>query len=149
MLASHPTIKIFRVFPVIENKKDTWKGFGIANPEKLERAYDSKIPFAPDDIELGKNLWEAYQKGDFDKLNLLAKSPSECFEYLEDVCQAHSDRFPSDKSLGRPDQVVKEIIETKSKEFQIVFSEFTEREGIYGFGDFQVKNIYDRYISNH
>ncbi len=97
---------------------------------------------------MGKNLWTAYQNGDFDKLNKLAKSPSDCFEYLEEVCQAHADRFPLDKSLGRPDQVVKEIIETKSKEFQIVFSEFAEREGMYGFSDVQVKNIYDRHISS-
>ena len=148
MLANHPTCKIFRVFPVIENDEDIWKGFGVANTEKLEQAYESKIPFGPDDIELGKNLWTAYQNGDFDKLNKLAKSPSDCFEYLEEVCQAHADRFPLDKSLGRPDQVVKEIIETKSKEFQIVFSEFAEREGMYGFSDVQVKNIYDRHISS-
>lgn len=149
ILSNNPTFKIYRVFPVIENKADTWKGFGIANAEKLEQSYHSKILFTPDDIELGRNLWTAYQHGDLDKLNKLAKTKSNCFEYLDEVCQAHIERFPLDKSLGRPEKVVKEIIETKSKEFQIVFSEFTDREGIYGFGDLQIRNIYDRLLHSH
>lgn len=149
MLANYPKLKIFRVFPTIENKADTWKGFGIANAEKLEQAYYSKIQFTVADITLGKNLWTAYQNGDLDKLNKVVKSQSNCFEYLEEVCQAHIDRFPLDKSLGRPEKVVKEIIETKSKDFQIVFSEFADREGIYGFADLQIKSMYDRQIHSH
>ena len=82
-------------------------------------------------------------------MNELSKKQSDCFEYLEGVCQAHIDRFPSDKTLGRPDKVVKEIIDTNSTEFQVVFSEFSDREGIYGFGDLQVKNIYDRQMHSH
>ncbi|MBK8736432.1 MAG: DUF1835 domain-containing protein, partial [Saprospiraceae bacterium] len=90
----------------------------------------------------------AYQNNDLDKLSMLAKSQSNCFEYLDEVCQAHIDRFPLDKSLGRPEKLVKEIIETKSKEFQIVCSEFADREGIYGFGDLQIKNIFDRQMDS-
>lgn len=146
ILANHPKLKIFRVFPIIENKADLWKGFGIANSEKLEQAYFSKSQFTPDDIELGKNLWTAYQNGDLVKLDKLAKSQSNCFEYLEEVCKAHIDRFPPDKSLGRPEKFVKEIIETRSEDFQIILAEFADKEGIYGFGDLQIKTIYDRLI---
>jgi len=148
ILSGHPTFKIFRVFPVPENDEDIWKGFGTASTEKLEQAYNSKIQLTPDDIELGKGLWAAYQDDDFEKLKELALSQSECFEYLEEVCQAHIDRFPTDKSSGRPDKVVKEIIGTRSEEFQIVFSEFTKREGIYGYGDMQLRIIYDRVMQN-
>ncbi|WP_291399413.1 DUF1835 domain-containing protein [Daejeonella sp.] len=149
ILADQARLKIFRIFPIIENKADTWKGFGISNPEKLEQAYYSKIEFTHDDIELGKNLWKAYQNGDLDKLSELSKFQSDCFEYLEEVCQAHIDRFPLDGFLGRPDRVIKEIIENKSKTFKIVFSEFADREGIYGFGDLQVKAIYERQMQSH
>jgi hypothetical protein len=148
ILSGHPTFKIFRVFPVPENDEDIWKGFGSASPKKLEQAYNSKIQFTPHDIELGKGLWAAYQNDDFEKLKELALSQSGCFEYLEEVCQAHIDRFPPDKTAGRPDRIVKEIIETRSEEFQIVFLEFTKREGIYGFGDLQLKIIYDRVMHN-
>ena len=144
ILEKYPKLKLFRVFPIVENKADTWKGFGNSNAKNLERAYDSKIPFKVDDIKLGENLWTAYQNGDLDQLNRLAKSQSNCFEYLEEVCQAHVERFPLDKSLGRPDKVVKEILDNISTDFQIVFSVFTDREGIYGFGDLQIKSMYDR-----
>lgn len=118
MLSNYPTFKVFRVFPIDEN---TWKGFGISNPEKLEQAYYSKVQFMPDDIELGKNLWTAYQNGDLERLKQLSKSMSKCFRYLEEVCQANIDRFPLDKSLGRPDKLVNEIINNSSTEFQVVF----------------------------
>jgi hypothetical protein len=149
ILANNPTLEIFRVFPTIENNAYIWKGFGVANTEKLEQAYHSKIRFAPKDIELGVNLWASYQNGNLNELKELSKKRSDCFEYLEEVCQAQIDRLPLDKTLGRPDRVVKEIIETMSKEFQIVFSEFANREGIYGFGDLQIKNIYDRQMQSH
>ena len=149
MLPNHPKLKIFRVFPVIQNNAETWKGFGIAKAEKLEQAYYSKIQFSLKDIQLGNNLWTSYQKGDLDKLRELSKQESNCFEYLEEVCQAHIDRFPLDKTLGRPERVIKEIINTKSKAFQVVFSEFLDKEGIYGFGDLQIKNIYDSLLNSH
>jgi hypothetical protein len=144
LLSGKQNLKLYRILPIIENIADTWKGFGIADTKKLEQSFSSKIEFTKTDIELGKNLWTAYQNGDLNKLNKLAKSQSYCFEYLEEVCQAHIDRFPADKSLSRPEKVVKEIIETKSKDFQTVFSEFSDREGIYGFGDLQIRNIYNR-----
>lgn len=146
LLANHTTSTIFRVFPIIENNADNWKGFGIATPEKLEKAYSLKMQFSHNDLELGEKLWAAYQSNDIEQLSLLAKSESDCFECLEEVCQAHIDRFPANDSLGRPEKVVKEIIETKSKEFHSVFAEFAKREGVYGFGDLQIKSIYHKYV---
>lgn len=146
ILAKNPTLKIFRVLPLVENETDLWKGFGIANAEKLEQAYNSRIRFKIKDIELGSGLWVSYQNDDLNRLKELSKNESDCFEYLEEVCQAQIDRFPLDKTLGRPDRVVKEIIDTTPAEFQLVFSAFSNREGIYGFGDLQLKKIYDRQI---
>ncbi len=146
LLSKYPSFKVFRVFPVKANKTDIWKGFAESTPETLKQAYHSKIQFSSDDINLGKKLWAAYQNNDLDKLITLAKTPSDCFEYLEAVCQAHSDRFPIDQSLGRPEKVIQEILETQSRDFSIVFTEFVKREGIYGFGDLQIKSIFDRLI---
>lgn len=148
LLANRPGHKIFRVFPVIENSADAWKGFGISNFEMLEQAYDLKIEFTPKDIALGLNLWTAYQKGDLHAMKELSKTPSSCFQYLEQVCQAHIDRFPLGTTLGKPEKVVKEIIEAGSTDFQAVLSEFSMREGIYGFGDVQLKTLYDRQMQS-
>jgi hypothetical protein len=146
LLSRRANLKLFRVFPVIEKDTDIWKGFGIATTETLEKAYKSKVIFQSQDIELGINLWAAYKNQDFVKLKELSKKYSACFQYLEEVCNAHIDRFPKDNSEGRPQRVIKYIIETQSKDFQEVFAEFSAREGIYGFGDLQVKEIFERLI---
>lgn len=139
--------KISRVFPIIDNNNDLWKGFGISDAQMLEQAYNSKIQFTDEDISLADNLWDAYKISDFKKLKELSRQHSQCFQYLNEVCQAHIDRFPTDNAMGRPDKTVKEIIENKSKDFQVVFSEFSAQQGIYGFGDLQLKHIYDRQFS--
>ncbi|ADY51882.1 hypothetical protein Pedsa_1315 [Pseudopedobacter saltans DSM 12145] len=143
VLSEHPTLKIFRVFPAIERPVDIWKGFGIANAEKLEQAYNAKVQLEGKDIELGKCLWESYQNNDFNRLEALSKHRTNGFAYLEEVCRAHIDRFPLGKNLSRPQQVIKEIISTGVRDFSSVFSEFSKREGIYGLGDLQVKRLYD------
>lgn len=143
LLVKNPTLKVFRVFPEIEDD-ELWKGFGNANAENLESAYSSKVQFEKKDIELGLHLWKAYQKSDFVPLKELSKTVSVCFEYLEQVCQAHIDRFPSDNSLGRPEKLLFEIIKLQPTDFHEVFQKFSEKEGIYGFGDLQVKRIYEK-----
>eukprot|EP01041_Mallomonas_annulata_P024503 gene24503-45275_t len=39
---SEANLKLFRVFPVIENDTDIWKGFGVSTTETLEKAFKSK-----------------------------------------------------------------------------------------------------------
>lgn len=108
--ANRPKIKLYRIFTILNNNHDLWKGFGIANTEMLERAYSSKILFNSSNVSLGKQLWMAYQKADFEQLKELSKIQSDCFQYLAAVCQAHIDRFPNDDTLGKPQRVVKEIM---------------------------------------
>ena len=146
LLSKQANLQVFRVFPVTEDK-ELWKGFGNANTENLEKAYSSKVSFKKQDIELGVHLWKAYQKSDFKQLNKLSKTTSGCFEHLEEVCQAHIDRFPTDNSLGRPEKVIKQMLQSKPTNFQEVFQKFSEKEGIYGFGDLQVKRIYERLMN--
>ena len=149
LLADKMTVRLCRVFPNSSDFFGTCKGFAVSDSEMLEQSYSSREIFTPKDVELGKNLWTAYKNQDFNKLIELSNIQSNCFRHLDEVCQAHIDRFPKDKSLGRPDKVVKEIIETKSRVFEDVFLEFSKREGIYGFGDLQVKNIYDKQMHCH
>jgi hypothetical protein len=146
LLSKQANLKLFRVFPVIENDTDIWKGFGVSTTETLEKAFKSKVIFQLQDIKLGTNLWEAYQSHDFVKLKELSKQNSACFRYLEEVCDAHIDRFPKNNSMNRPEKVIKEIIKSGSNDFQKVFTEFSAREGIYGFGDLQLKEIFKRLI---
>lgn len=148
ILAKNPTLQIYRIFPIVELSADTWKGFGAANSQKLEQAFSSGVRFGLADIQLGIQLWNAYRLNDFSTLASLANTQSVCFEYLPEVCEAHLERFPKENKLGRPQKVIQEIIATKTGDFQSIFSEFSKREGIYGFSDLQIRNIYHHLIAN-
>ena len=146
VLSTRPNLKIYRVFPIIKSKGDFWKGFGVDDTETLVLAYSSKILFQPDDIDLGQNLWKAFRNGDLSKLKSISPTPSPCFELLEEVCQAHIDRFPVGNDLPRPEKILQGIIKSKPNDFYQTFNAFSAMAGIYGFGDTQVKRMYDQLI---
>jgi len=51
--------------------------------------------------------------------------------------------------LGRPSQSLIRIInELNTVEFEPIFREFSKREDIYGFGDLQVKRLFNEIKNN-
>ena len=74
------------------------------------------------------------------------QAESKAFKFLSEVCKAHIERFPEENQLSRPERVLLELIDQSNGDFAEVFAAFSEREGIYGFGDLQVKAMYDRLI---
>jgi hypothetical protein len=143
LLTESQNIKIFRVFPPEASPKNRWRGFGDASAAALEQAYESKVPFTSSDLVLGKNLWEAYRLRDGEQLTALSKSASPCFRQLAEVCQAQLDRISEDPSERRPEKVILELLAMGITDFDTLFSQFSEREGVYGFGDLQVRELLD------
>lgn len=143
LLTDSRKIKIFRVFPPETTTENRWKGFGGASTAALEQAYEARVPFTSSDLALGKNLWEAYRLGDGAQLAEHSKSVSPCFRHLEEVCQAQLDRFSADPSQRRPEKLILELLAKGITDFDTLFSQFSEREGIYGFGDLQVRELMD------
>lgn len=148
LLSESAKIKIYRVFPPEASPANRWKGFGYASVATLAQAYESKVPFTSSDLALGKNLWEAFLLGDGPQLAALSKSVSPCFRDLEEVCQAHLDRISEDLTKRRPEKVILELLAKGITDFDTLFSQFSEREGIYGFGDLQVRELVDSIIKN-
>lgn len=146
MLYQYTSFQIYRIFPIISNPADKWTGFSNATPSSLMNAYDKKVKFTKDDLLLGKNLWDVYRKNDLAKLMTLSEQASPCFELLNEVCKAHADRFSFNGIMGRPERVIKEIMEDKSLDFQAVFDIFSKQNGIYGFGDLQVKKMMGQFL---
>jgi hypothetical protein len=144
LLSVNKTIVVYRVFPVIKNEQDKWKGFGIASAQMLEDAFRSAVVLSDKDIHLGKDLWEAYSKRDRDELRKLATVNSPGFHDLGNVVAAHIERFPGDGSEGRPEKTVRKIIESGITDFPDLFAEFSKRDGIYGFSDLQVKRMWEK-----
>ncbi len=137
--------KIFAVVTSYLDKtnKHFWNGFGPAKPDELKFCYADRIPLTETDINLGHKLWIAYKNGNLEELTNLSKQSSAAFPYLQEVVIAHVDRFPKDGTPGRPEKVIEDITKNISTDFHKVFEEFWNRESIYGFGDIQVKCLYD------
>lgn len=94
-------------------------------------------------MQLGQSLWTAYKNNDLEELTNLSRKQYRAFPYLQEVITAHVDRFPKDDK-GRPERVIEDITKNISTDFHEVFREFWKRESIYGFGDTQVKSLYDK-----
>ena len=140
--------KVFAAHPSYLPAADIWKDFGRATIVDLQSAFQNKIPLTESDLQLGAELWLAFQSSNLSRLKELSKTNSPAFPYLEEVCQAHIERFPVNCEKGRPEKVIDDILNQSPKDFYDVFTEFFAREGVYGFGDAQLKKIYDRVIQN-
>jgi hypothetical protein len=144
------TKKVFAVYTshVDKTSKHFWNGFGPANADELNVCYANRIVLSKADLDFGQQLWNAYKKGNLEELSNLSKHQSPAFPYLQEVVQAHVDRFPKD-GKGRPEKVIEDITQNISTDFQEVFKEFWKRESIYGFGDTQLKSLYDKVMHDH
>ena len=127
--------KLFRVAPIAQRKDDVWSGFGTLTAEDLKECYEERLKFTDRDIDLGAELWIAFQNRDYARLKELSATESACFPYLKDACEAELEKDT------RPKQVLRELQRNGVDDFNELFAAFRERAGVYGFGDAQVKRI--------
>ena len=72
------------------------------------------------------------------------------YPFILPAVQANVERKRTNENAGRPIQSLIAIMkDLKSEEFGPVFREFNKRESIYGFGDLQVKRLFDELIENN
>lgn len=147
LLSEKKNIRIFRVFPQVPSGEDHWKGFSLSGSHALEESYRLKAEFGEEDIRLGAHLWNAYKNRDKNQLQQLSENQSVCFRHLKDVIDAYFNTFPENTSLTNPEVFVKNLVETEARDFNFVFKKFQQKFGIYGYGDFQVKNMYNKAIN--
>ncbi len=142
--------KIFAVYSshLDRTSKHFWNGYGLVNSADLRFCLANRTPLENVDLRLGQDLWMAYKTGNSEKLMGLSNNQTPAFPYLRDVVKAQVDRFPRDGTKGRPEKVLEDITENVSTNFGEVFKEFWRRESIYGFGDVQLKHLYDRVMKS-
>jgi hypothetical protein len=136
-LLSEKDVEIYRVAPVVRTENDLWKGFGSLSANDLEKCFGQRIGLSKDDVRFGKSLWELFVSKDFQSSDFSETEDRESFPYLNEVCRAAAE------IEIRPREKVREIIESGETDFGKVFQTFGKTEGVYGFGDAQVKKIYD------
>jgi hypothetical protein len=135
-LIGNTTADVYRVAPVTLSEDKVWDGFANLDVDDLRRCFDSRVKLTAHDLELGSNLWSAYKSGDMSELEQLSHSKSPAFPMLREVCVAAIERE------SRPKAIVTEIVDAGKSEFGDVFREFKARAGVYGYGDTQVKKIW-------
>jgi len=132
---------------LVKAQRDNWLEFGGMSAEELVAAYKNRQPLTPDDFQLLLQTWKAFQQNDLATLSALSKTKTTSFPHFQEVIQAHIDRFPNNGELGRPQQrllAIKRQLQTVN--FKPIFQQFSKEEGIYGFGDSQVKAMFDELI---
>ncbi len=137
-------IQLFWVLPTA----DIRYGFGGMNAEALLAAYENRKLLSNNAFAQLASLWPLYQQNKIEAM-LEAVAPWQAdFPFLSKAIQAHRDRLPKENSLGRPKQALLKIMqELDTREFGPVFQAFHQRESIYGFGDLQVKRLFDELVS--
>lgn len=125
-----------------------WTGFGQATAVDLNLCHSRRRLLADADIELGDSLWRVYKAGNMGKLQKLSRAKSDAFPFIREVITAHIERFPKRGEKGRPERVLEDILKNKSTDFHEVCREFWKRESIYGFGDLQLRTLFDKVTGN-
>lgn len=131
--------KIYRVAPVVRNEKDLWKGFGNLSAEDLKECFERRSELSSEDVEFGNELWRHFQLKSFDFIDF---EKAEKFPHLKEVCEAAAE------IESRPEKRIREILESGETDFGKVYEKFKETEGVYGFGDAQVRRIYQSFLAN-
>lgn len=134
LLPKDKDLKIYRVFPKA-TKENNWKGFSFSDNFELEEIAKSKVLFTEKDVELGISLWKFYQSNDRNQLEQLSKNQSDCFHFLREVIDTYLNI--------KPEIFIKNLMENETTDFKMIFEKFRDELGIFGFGDLQVKSVYD------
>lgn len=121
-------------------------GFAAYKPEQLPELLERRI--AIKEPQKLAALWESYQHNDLDALQTNAAELPDDFTFIRNAVEAHIARIPDKESDGRPVESLKAIMkDLDTTEFGPVFREFCKREAIYGFGDLQVKKLFDELVN--
>ncbi len=114
--------------------------FGGMSESELIEAFRRKTRIEIGELQQFGQLWINYGQDNRENLIKIAKGLATKYPFLMPAIDAHIDR----KAWGRPKKTIAAIIdELETDEFGPVFQEFCRREGIYGFGDLQVRRLLD------
>jgi hypothetical protein len=138
-ISKHSQPQFHRVFPRADIQN--WKGFGIAETADLFQYFHMAIDLSSEDIMHIQKLWQAMVESDTAALLQLSEKPCAGIRFQSEVIKALLEKVPDETGLGRPEKVLKNLMLNGEQDFYKLFQAFSEQEGIYGFGDSQVKNM--------
>ena len=119
-----------------------WTVFADLSESELEKSFEQRVKLEINEIELFSSLWENYCQNNFSVLAEIADKLSARFNELPKVIKAHVERFAPKGELGKPEQIIAELVEKAgTRDLKVIFNAFRAFNDIYGFGDLQVKRL--------
>lgn len=119
-------------------------GFGGMDRTALEVAFEQRQLLDSQALGVLATLWSLYQERDHAGMASIAEQQCHQLPFLRAAVQAEYDRYPDQRGPGRPERTLSKIMtELGSEQFGPIFREFSERESIYGYGDLQVRRLFD------
>lgn len=136
--------KIYLVLP----KAHTKYSFGNMNHDELIAVFNTRTTITGQLQQNFAHLWYGYKANNWKELAYQAQNIRDVFPFVKDAVEAHFERYPNNGQLGRPEKTLQNIINQYGTDFKTVFKVFNDIEGVYGFGDVQVKKMFDKLV-NH
>ena len=132
---------LYLVRPQIHTKY----GFGGLSSSELKMGLEQRIKLKP--LDKLSILWTHYNNNDLELLLSVAESLCSTYPFIKTAVEAHIKRHLTTTETGKPERIVQDIIsELNTKDFGTVLQEFQNRAPIYGFGDLQLKRIFERIV---
>lgn len=94
------------------------------------------------DLMPWSQLWQAYRDKNWKQLGDIAIDLQSDWPFLVPAVKAQQDRLENNNYQGRPRETVLNLVK-EGRSYPEVFQAFCQTEAIYGFGDLQVKQLYD------
>lgn len=143
-----PRFRDSKIYLVKPNKGNEYSFANMSN-EELSQAFKQAQMLSFKQLTVIAQLWTLYQQGNYLALLSAAHPFKSDLVFIINVIKAQLARAPDDTGYGYPERQLLAIInELNTTEFSQVFKVFSERMGIYSFGDLQVKRMFDKLISN-
>lgn len=117
---------------------DRFAGWAHLGPDELRDSFENRSRVSEADRRLGYELWQAFSERDTGRLRELGGRKSTAFRFLPEVTLAASEID------SRPEARLRAIADQGIEDFGDVFRAFSKMEPVYGFGDLQVKRIWEK-----
>lgn len=144
-------IKLFLVSPLKQISKDNWLGFGDHHLKMLIDAFEKALELSGLQLTIINDCLKLYMTHDATRIMRYVKSirlVNNLYPLYANVLKAHVKRFSAPGQLSPLELEIKKLIKDGNEDFGTLFKAFSKKFGIYGFGDVQVKGLYDKVI-NH
>ena len=133
--------KIFLVRPDTNLRQ----GFGYLNTDALRNCLANRTQLTQSEVNALVTCWKYYQTKEYDKILEIVNQTS--LSFIKPAVQALIDWKSVPKEKNKPEQLLKNLMdEFGTENFGLIFQKFSDALPIYGFGDLQVKQMFDKLL---